>query len=89
MKRTRPMPSTAPTARSSSANSGRRRVMSRPYELTFWPRSVTSVTPRRASSRTSDTMSSSGRLTSGPRTAGTMQNAQELSQPVWMFTQAA
>ena len=30
-----------------------------------------------------------GRLTSGPRTEGTMQKAHELSQPVWMVTQAA
>ena len=33
-------------------------------------------------------MSSNGRLISGPRTAGTMQNAQLLSQPIWMVTQA-
>ena len=34
-------------------------------------------------------MSSNGRLTSGPRTDGTMQKAQELSHPVWMLTHAA
>ena len=46
VKRIRSIPSTASTARSSSANpvrgSGGR---SRPYELTFWPSSVTSRTP--------------------------------------------
>ena len=31
----------------------------------------------------------SGRLISLPRTAGTMQKAQELSQPTWMVTQPA
>ena len=89
VKRMRPIPSTEPTARSSAAKSGRRFVMSRPYELTFCPSKVTSVTPRRASSSTSSTISSRGRLTSGPRTDGTMQKAQELSHPVWMLTQAA
>jgi hypothetical protein len=34
-------------------------------------------------------MSSNGRLISGPRTAGTMQKAQELSQPIWIVTHAA
>jgi hypothetical protein len=38
---------------------------------------------------TSATSRSKGRLISGPRTAGTMQNAQLLSQPIWMVTQAA
>ncbi len=33
-------------------------------------------------------MSVNGRLISSPRTAGTMQNAQLLSQPIWMVTQA-
>ena len=47
------------------------------------------MTPRRASSSTSPTMSLTGRLTSGPRTAGTMQKAHELSHPIWMFTHAA
>ena len=89
VNRTRRMPSTAPTAASRSAKSGRRFVRSRPYELTFWPSSVTSTTPRRASVSTSATMSSGGRLASGPRTDGTMQNAHELSQPVWIVTHAA
>jgi hypothetical protein len=49
---------------------------------------VTSVTPSlRPASHLGDT-SSNGRLISGPRTAGTMQNAQLLSQPIWMVTQA-
>ena len=33
-------------------------------------------------------MSAYGRLISAPRTAGTMQNAQLLSQPIWIVTQA-
>ncbi len=70
-------------------NSGRRLVRSRPYELTFWPSSVTSDTPDATRARTSPTMAAMGRLTSGPRTCGTMQKAQELSHPIWMVTQAA
>jgi hypothetical protein len=50
---------------------------------------VTSDVPVPASASTSDTTSSNGRLISWPRTAGTMQNAQRLSQPIWMVTQAA
>jgi hypothetical protein len=46
------------------------------------------VTPSEASSSTSATTSANGRLISLPRTAGTMQNAQLLSQPIWMVTQA-
>ena len=42
---TRRSPSISPSSRSSWANSGPRLVTSRPYELTFWPSSVTSVTP--------------------------------------------
>ena len=33
-------------------------------------------------------MSANGRLISGPRTAGTMQKAQLLSQPIWIVTHA-
>ena len=33
-------------------------------------------------------MSANGRLISSPRTAGTMQKAQVLSQPIWIVTQA-
>jgi len=56
--------------------------------LTFWPSSVTSETPSAATRRTSSTIRSNGRLISGPRTAGTMQKAQLLSQPIWMVIQA-
>jgi hypothetical protein len=56
--------------------------------LTFWPSNVTSVTPCTARSCTSATTSSNGRLISAPRTAGTMQNAHELSQPIWIVTHA-
>ncbi len=44
VKRIRSIPSTASTARRSSAKP---EPTSRPYELTFWPRSVTSRTPSR------------------------------------------
>ncbi|MCU1450745.1 MAG: hypothetical protein JWP02_2915 [Acidimicrobiales bacterium] len=63
--------------------------MSRPYEFTFWPRSVTSATPWDATSSTSATSSAKGRLISRPRTAGTMQKAHLLSQPIWIVTHAA
>ncbi len=33
-------------------------------------------------------MSANGRLISWPRTAGTMQKAHLLSQPIWIVTQA-
>ena len=59
-------------------------VRSRPALLTFCPRSVTSLTPAAARASTSLTISADGRLISRPRTAGTMQKAQELSQPIWM-----
>ncbi len=72
--RTRAIPGTAATARSSSAKLARSsRGRSRPYELTFWPRSVTSRTPAAASAATSPTTSATGRLRSRPRTVGTMQ----------------
>ena len=61
---------------------------SRPYEFTFWPSSVISETPSAASVSTSCTMSPMRRLTSRPRTDGTMQNAHELSQPIWIVTHA-
>ena len=44
---------------------------------------------RAASSSTSCTMSPMRRLTSLPRTDGTMQNAHVLSQPIWIVTHAA
>ena len=83
------MPSTVPIARSNSANNGRRFVRSRPYELTFWPSSVISTTPSAARRSTSRTISSKGREISLPRTDGTMQKAQRLSQPIWIVTHAA
>ena len=85
--RSRQSPGTVSTARSSSGS--REPVDGSRYELTFWPRRVTSVTPSAARSLTSATRSSKGRLTSLPRTAGTMQKAQVLSQPIWIVTQAA
>ena len=44
---------------------------------------------RRRARSTSWTMSPMRRLTSAPRTIGTMQNAHELSQPIWIVTHAA
>jgi tRNA-2-methylthio-N6-dimethylallyladenosine synthase len=44
--------------------------------------------PAPARAATSSTISSKGRLISLPRTAGTMQKAQALSQPIWMVTHA-
>ena len=46
------------------------------------------MTPAAASSATSSRISSNGREISSPRTAGTMQNAQLLSHPIWIVTQA-
>ncbi len=89
VNRMRSMPSTASTALSSSAkpvsNSGRR---SRPYEFTFWPSSVTSRTPWRASPVTSARISPGRRLTSLPRTRGTMQYEQTELQPIETCTHA-
>ena len=45
--------------------------------------------PLADSCSTSPTISSTGRLISRPRTDGTMQKAQLLSQPTWMVTHAA
>ncbi len=92
VKRTRRIPSIEPTSRSSEANSGRRlepgTVRSRPNVFTFCPRSVTSTTPSAASPRTSARMSPVARDRCGPRTSGTMQNVQALSQPGAIDTQA-
>ena len=46
------------------------------------------MTPSAARAATSATMSANGRLISSPRTAGTMQKAHVLSQPIWIVTQA-
>ena len=86
--RMRSIPSIASTACSSSENfrgCGRSRM---PYELTFWPSSVTSRTPSAASSRTSSTSSSNGRETSRPRVEGTMQYEHFMLQPALICTQA-
>ena len=61
---------------------------SRPQELTFWPSSVTSLTPSAASRVTSATISPGRRLCSRPRTAGTMQYAHFELQPIETCTQA-
>ena len=92
VNRTRRIPSTRPTCRRSSANSGRFEepgtVTSRPYVFTFCPSRVISTTPREASPCTSARMSPSERERWGPRTSGTMQNVQALSQPGAIDTQA-
>ena len=82
------MPSTASTACSSSENrrgSGRR---SRPYELTFWPSSVTSRTPSAASALDLGHELLERRDTSRPRVDGTMQNEHFMLQPTEICTQA-
>src|SRR3954447_8783622 len=76
----RPMPSPS-SACSSSANDDRSGRRSRPYELTFWPRRVTSTTPSAASRSASATSSANGRETSLPRVLGTMQYEQRQLQP--------
>ena len=92
VNRIRRMPSTPFTARRSSANRAflldPGTVRSRPYVFTFWPRSVTSTTPRRARPCTSATMSPSARERWGPRTRGTMQKVHRLSHPTLTATQA-
>src|SRR5215831_12721222 len=83
VKRIRSTPSTASQARSSSPNSVRiSGSRSRPHELTFWPSSVTSRTPSRASRVTSAMTSPGRRLCSRPRTAGTMQYAHFELHPI-------
>ncbi len=89
VKRMRSIPSTASQARSSSPNSVRRSgARSRPHELTFWPSSVTSLTPSSASRCTSATISPGRRLCSRPRTDGTMQYEHFELQPIETCTQA-
>ena len=61
---------------------------SRPQELTFWPSSVSSLTPARARPSTSARISPGRRETSRPRTAGTMQYEQIELQPIEICTQA-
>ena len=89
VKRIRSIPSTASHARRSSPNSVRiSGARSRPHEFTFWPSSVNSRTPSRASPVTSATISPGRRLTSRPRTDGTMQYAHFELQPIDTWTQA-
>src|SRR3954468_1503128 len=85
VKRIRSIPSTASQARSSSSNE---LPTSRPYELTFWPSSVSSLTPARARPSTSARISPGRRDTSRPRTDGTMQYEQAELQPIEICTQA-
>ena len=80
MRSSEPTPLTASSRSPRSCSPGR----SWPYESTFWPRSVTSRTPRSASNSTSLTMSGIDLLTSLPRLYGIMQKEQNLSQP-WMI----
>ena len=83
------MPSIASSSRSSSAKLTRASFgRSRPYELTFWPSSVTSHTPSSASRAISSTSSAGSRLTSRPRVDGTMQKAQPMLQPCEICTHA-
>src|SRR2546426_3442715 len=86
------MPSTRSTSRRRRANTGRRAepgtVRSRPYVLTFWPRSVTSTTPFEARCWTSERMSPIERDRCDPRTSGTMQKVHALSQPTATETHA-
>jgi hypothetical protein len=84
---TRSSPSTAPAERSSAPNAYRS-PNSRPYELTFWPSRVTSSTPCATSASISARMSPGRRSFSLPRSDGTMQNVQVLSQPTEIDTQA-
>jgi hypothetical protein len=88
VNRTRSSPSTSPQARSSLPNASRS-PNSTPYELTFWPSSVTSRTPSATSASTSARTSPGRRSFSLPRSAGTMQNVQVLLQPTEIDTQPA
>src|SRR5829696_2859904 len=82
----RSRPSMPSSSRRSSANDARGRS-ERPYELTFWPSSVTSRTPSAARPATSATSSSCGRDNSRPRVDGTMQYEQTMLQPAEICTQ--
>ena len=66
----------------------RARVTSRPKVFTFCPSSVTSTTPEATRPCTSARMSPIERDRCGPRTSGTMQKVQALSQPGAIETQA-
>ena len=86
VNRTRSRPSIAPVARSSLPNA-RRSPNSTPYELTFWPSRVTSMTPSATSISISARMSPGRRSFSLPRSDGTMQKVQVLLQPTEIDTQ--
>jgi hypothetical protein len=88
VKRTRSRPEISPQARSSLENASRS-PNSTPYALTFWPSSVTSVTPSATSASISARISPGRRSFSLPRSAGTMQNVQVLLQPTEIDTHAA
>ena len=87
VKRTRSRPSIWPQARSSLPNASRS-PNSDPYEFTFWPSSVTSMTPWSTSWPISSRMSPGRRSRSVPRSDGTMQKVQVLLQPTEIDTQA-
>ena len=88
VNRTRSSPSTSPQARSSLPKANRSPKPT-PYELTFWPRSVTSITPSATSASISASTSPGRRSCSVPRSEGTMQNVQVLLQPTLTETHAA
>ena len=89
VKRIRSIPSIESTARRSSPNSVRMSgTRSRPQEFTFWPSSVTSLTPSAASEVTSARMSPGRLLCSRPRTDGTMQYEHFELQPIEIWSQA-
>ena len=98
VKRTRRMPGTAATARRSSANSGRTRTRVAGLAGGEGEVAAVAVDVLAQQGDLGDAVrgeplhlgddSSNGRLISRPRTAGTMQKAQVLSQPIWIVTQA-
>ena len=88
VKRTRSSPSTDPHARNSLAKAARS-PNSTPYAFTFWPSSVTSLTPSATSASISARMSPGRRSFSLPRSDGTMQNVHVLLHPTEMETHAA
>ena len=87
VKRTRSSPSISPQARKSLLNACRSPNPA-PYELTFCPRSVTSITPSATSVSISRRISPGRRSRSLPRSDGTMQKVHVLLQPTLIDTQA-
>ena len=88
VKRTRSRPSISPQARNSFPKASRS-PNSTPYELTFWPSSVTSMTPSATSALISASTSPGRRSRSVPRNDGTMQKVHVLLHPTLIATQAA